>query len=65
MKLPKQEQQLTLLDLYSGCGAMSTGLEMGGPLAGVTIETVLILVLNFVSCFSLDFKDFLPCSFLH
>ena len=39
---PKQEAQLCMLDLYAGAGAMSTGLEMGGPLAGVNIWTVQI-----------------------
>jgi hypothetical protein len=30
-----------LLDLYSGCGGMSTGLCMGTALAGLKTETVL------------------------
>jgi DNA (cytosine-5)-methyltransferase 1 len=30
-----------LLDLYSGCGGMSTGLCMGAALAGLKLETVL------------------------
>lgn len=31
----------TLLDLYSGCGGMSTGLCLGAALAGLNLETVL------------------------
>ena len=38
--LPAQEHELAMLDMFSGCGALSMGLEMGGPLAGVTILTV-------------------------
>ena len=30
----------TLLDLYSGCGGMSTGLCLGAALAGLKLETV-------------------------
>lgn len=32
--------ELTLLDLYSGCGAMSTGLCYGANMAGVKLITV-------------------------
>lgn len=32
--------QWTLLDLYSGCGAMSTGLCLGASLAGIKLVTV-------------------------
>eukprot|EP00271_Cylindrocystis_brebissonii_P008671 TRINITY_DN23144_c0_g1_i1.p1 TRINITY_DN23144_c0_g1~~TRINITY_DN23144_c0_g1_i1.p1 ORF type:complete len:1126 (+),score=241.94 TRINITY_DN23144_c0_g1_i1:255-3632(+) len=39
VQLPPQEAELSMLDLYAGCGAMSTGLAMGGPLAGLTIHT--------------------------
>jgi DNA (cytosine-5)-methyltransferase 1 len=31
----------TLLDLYSGCGGMSTGLCLGAALAGLKLETVI------------------------
>ena len=31
---------VALLDLYSGCGAMSTGLCLGGNLSGVNLVTV-------------------------
>ena len=40
VKLPLQVKRLALLDMYSGCGALSTGLEMGATPRGVTIETV-------------------------
>jgi hypothetical protein len=36
----KEEPELKLLDLYSGCGAMSTGLCQGGILSGSNIVTV-------------------------
>jgi len=32
--------QMTLLDLYSGCGAMSTGLCIGAALSGTKLVTV-------------------------
>jgi DNA (cytosine-5)-methyltransferase 1 len=35
--------ELQLLDLYSGCGAMSTGLCLGANLAGVNLITVFLL----------------------
>ena len=34
------KSQKYLLDLYSGCGAMSTGLCMGASLSGVKLVTV-------------------------
>ncbi|GAU22796.1 hypothetical protein TSUD_142360 [Trifolium subterraneum] len=36
----RKEPELKLLDLYSGCGAMSTGLCQGGILSGSNIVTV-------------------------
>jgi DNA (cytosine-5)-methyltransferase 1 len=33
--------ELQLLDLYCGCGAMSTGLCLGANLAGASLVTVL------------------------
>lgn len=36
--------QCTLLDLYSGCGAMSTGLCMGASISGVKLVTVCRLI---------------------
>lgn len=38
-----QRRDATLLDLYSGCGAMSTGLCMGAQLAGLKLVTVRLL----------------------
>jgi DNA (cytosine-5)-methyltransferase 1 len=35
-----KEPEMKLLDLYSGCGAMSTGLCQGGILSGSNIVTV-------------------------
>lgn len=32
--------EVTLLDLYSGCGAMSTGLCLGAKLSGLNLVTV-------------------------
>lgn len=37
------EVELRLLDLYSGCGGMSTGLNLGAKVSGVNIVTVLSL----------------------
>lgn len=34
------KSELTLLDLYSGCGGMSTGLCFGAKLSGVDLSTV-------------------------
>lgn len=36
------QREATLLDLYCGCGAMSTGLCMGAQLAGLNLVTVSI-----------------------
>jgi len=35
-----RDMEVRLLDLYSGCGAMSTGLCLGGHLSGVNLVTV-------------------------
>lgn len=35
--------EVTLLDMYSGCGAMSTGLCLGANLSGSNLVTVRIL----------------------
>lgn len=40
---PNQEHkrsEMTLLDLYSGCGGMSTGLCLGANISGVNLVTV-------------------------
>lgn len=34
------KRDVTLLDLYSGCGAMSTGLCLGATLSGLNLVTV-------------------------
>jgi hypothetical protein len=36
----------TLLDLYSGCGGMSTGLCLGAALAGLKLETVIFYLVS-------------------
>lgn len=36
-------EELPVLDLYSGCGGMSTGLSLGAKISGVDIVTVLAL----------------------
>jgi len=44
-KNSSNSSEWTLLDLYSGCGAMSTGLCLGATLAGVKLVTVCRAVL--------------------
>ena len=39
-EVAKLTNEMTLLDLYSGCGAMSTGLCLGATLAGVKLTNV-------------------------
>lgn len=36
----KNPKEMKLLDLFSGCGAMSTGLSLGANLSGVKLVTV-------------------------
>ncbi|XP_047092441.1 DNA (cytosine-5)-methyltransferase CMT1-like [Lolium rigidum] len=43
----------TLLDLYSGCGAMSTGLSMGAALFGLKFNTKWAVDMNPYACSSL------------
>jgi DNA (cytosine-5)-methyltransferase 1 len=38
---------LALLDLFSGCGGMSTGLCLGAKLSGVNLATVLSIKYSF------------------
>jgi len=45
-----------LLDLYSGCGGMSTGLCLGGALAGLKLETRWAVDLNSFACKSLKYN---------
>ncbi|XP_045822705.1 DNA (cytosine-5)-methyltransferase CMT3-like isoform X2 [Trifolium pratense] len=49
----RKEPELKLLDLYSGCGAMSTGLCQGGILSGSNIVTRWAVDLNQHACESL------------
>ncbi|KOM54187.1 hypothetical protein LR48_Vigan10g007900 [Vigna angularis] len=53
--LPHQskDMEMRLLDLYSGCGAMSTGLCLGGQLSGVNLVTKWAVDLNKHACESL------------
>nr|CAB3495094.1 unnamed protein product [Digitaria exilis] len=46
-------RKATLLDLYSGCGGMSTGLCLGAALAGLKLETRWAVDLNSFACQSL------------
>ncbi|XP_027357407.1 DNA (cytosine-5)-methyltransferase CMT3 [Abrus precatorius] len=53
--LPEENKdpELKLLDLYCGCGAMSTGLCQGGVLSGVNLYTKWAVDLNGYACKSL------------
>lgn len=42
------EAELSLLDLYAGCGGMSTGLCLGAKISGVKLVTVLCCSLTLV-----------------
>lgn len=72
--LPKYEspnQELALLDLYAGCGGMSTGLCLGAKLASVNLMTVItktkiqflvliflvILIISTLMCSLLVFRN--------
>ncbi|KAK9736049.1 hypothetical protein RND81_04G246600 [Saponaria officinalis] len=48
-----QSTEMTLLDLYCGCGAMSTGLCLGANLGGVNLVTKWAVDLNKYACESL------------
>eukprot|EP00249_Psilotum_nudum_P006108 c19462_g1_i1 orf=456-3056(-) len=48
--------ELSLLDLYSGCGGMSTGLCMGASLSGVRLVTKWAVDLNEYACKSLKYN---------
>ncbi|KAF0915338.1 hypothetical protein E2562_035561 [Oryza meyeriana var. granulata] len=49
-----QTETASLLDLYSGCGAMSTGLCLGFSLSGVNLETRWAVDINKYACASLN-----------
>ncbi|NP_001290533.1 DNA (cytosine-5)-methyltransferase CMT3 [Elaeis guineensis] len=48
-----EKRVLSLLDLYSGCGAMSTGLCLGANLSGLKLETRWAVDINPYACESL------------
>ncbi|XVE48572.1 hypothetical protein DITRI_Ditri01bG0012100 [Diplodiscus trichospermus] len=50
------KSQKYLLDLYSGCGAMSTGLCMGAALSGVKLVTRWAVDINSFACKSLQWN---------
>ncbi|KAL3824717.1 hypothetical protein ACJIZ3_020746 [Penstemon smallii] len=52
-KEDRQQQKLTLLDLYSGCGAMSSGLSIGALLGGENVVTRWAVDFNSHACESL------------
>ncbi|CAI5486197.1 unnamed protein product [Closterium sp. Naga37s-1] len=54
--LPPQTMRLKMLDMYSGCGAMSTGIEMGGTPRGVTIDTCWSVDFNAAACESMKYN---------
>lgn len=43
-KIKESDREWTLLDLYSGCGAMSTGLCFGASIADIKLVTVFRLI---------------------
>ncbi|KAI9119408.1 hypothetical protein K1719_010083 [Acacia pycnantha] len=45
-----KKEEIKLLDLYSGCGAMSTGLCLGGILSGLNLVTKWAVDLNTYAC---------------
>ncbi|KAH9750201.1 DNA methyl transferase2 [Citrus sinensis] len=53
---PIGEPEMSLLDLYSGCGAMSTGLCIGASLSGVKLVTRWAIDINPHACKSLKFN---------
>ncbi|KAK8699253.1 hypothetical protein V6N13_115344 [Hibiscus sabdariffa] len=50
------KSQKYLLDLYSGCGAMSTGLCMGASIAGIKLVTRWAVDINSFACKSLQWN---------
>lgn len=52
-EVAKPINEMTLLDLYSGCGAMSTGLCLGATLSGVKLLNRWAVDLNSYACESL------------
>ncbi|KAL5973615.1 hypothetical protein ACLOJK_030268 [Asimina triloba] len=52
----RNKADASLLDLYSGCGAMSTGLCLGAQFTGVNLETRWAVDVNESACESLKFN---------
>ncbi|KAK1382472.1 Chromomethylase [Heracleum sosnowskyi] len=52
----KNPKEMKLLDLFSGCGAMSTGLCLGANLSGVKLVTKWAVDLNKNACQSLKYN---------
>ncbi|KAL1814165.1 hypothetical protein ACET3Z_024230 [Daucus carota] len=52
----KNQKEMNLLDLFSGCGAMSTGLCLGANLSGVKLVTKWAVDLNQYACQSLKYN---------
>ncbi|KAJ8760000.1 hypothetical protein K2173_010856 [Erythroxylum novogranatense] len=52
----KNKSEASLLDLYSGCGAMSTGLCLGANMSGLNLVTRWAVDLNKFACESLSFN---------
>uniref|UniRef100_A0ACD5TB19 Uncharacterized protein n=1 Tax=Avena sativa TaxID=4498 RepID=A0ACD5TB19_AVESA len=57
---PEQVKTAKLLDLYAGCGAMSTGLCLGAALSGIKLNTQWAVDLNTHACNSLKRNH--PCT---
>uniref|UniRef100_A0ACD5XSJ3 Uncharacterized protein n=1 Tax=Avena sativa TaxID=4498 RepID=A0ACD5XSJ3_AVESA len=55
-----QMETATLLDLYAGCGAMSTGLCLGAALSGLKLNTKWAVDMNAHACSSLKHNH--PCT---
>ncbi|KAK4371680.1 hypothetical protein RND71_007064 [Anisodus tanguticus] len=53
VEVNEQKQEKKLLDLYSGCGGMSTGLCLGADICGVNLGTKWAVDLNRYACHSL------------
>ncbi|XP_057983068.1 putative DNA (cytosine-5)-methyltransferase CMT1 [Malania oleifera] len=51
-----KKSEMTLLDLYAGCGAMSTGLCLGACKAGLKLTTRWAVDINSYACQSLRFN---------
>lgn len=47
IQIPQKKEKF-LLDLYSGCGAMSTGLCMGASLSGIKLTKVFVPLPHFI-----------------